>query len=281
MSSGSRTRPVIPSTFCSASLDPDRSRRLDRLSHEPVQRLGAAATWVSFRFVPPPRSAPLRGLFAALLLAFSPSFWGEANVQRVYSLNALFVALASAAAFAWYRRERSTAPWFVSPSAFAASGRPTTPSWRSTRLASSFSPSSAIPAVCVGSALVAVLAFAAGLFPYLYLPLRSRADPLFDWGNPETLGASSTSSSPRLLGASLDRSARGPPRHRGGLPPGVGESFRGWSGCSRWSVPSSVRRRRSPVVAGAPRHGRQLRVMGLHGSRSDILSGTATTFPPM
>ena len=47
----------------------------------------------------PPRSA-------ALLLAFSPSFWGEANVQRVYALNALFLALATAAAFAWHRTRR-------------------------------------------------------------------------------------------------------------------------------------------------------------------------------
>jgi tetratricopeptide (TPR) repeat protein len=31
------------------------------------------------------------------------------------------------------------------------------------------------------------LAFAAGLLPYLYLPIRSRQDPVLDWGNPETL----------------------------------------------------------------------------------------------
>src|SRR6185503_4984164 len=31
------------------------------------------------------------------------------------------------------------------------------------------------------------LAFAVGLLPYLYLPIRSRADPPLDWGNPETL----------------------------------------------------------------------------------------------
>ena len=31
---------------------------------------------------------------AAWLLAFGPSFWAEANIQRVYALNALFLALA-------------------------------------------------------------------------------------------------------------------------------------------------------------------------------------------
>ena len=35
----------------------------------------------------------------------------------------------------------------------------------------------------------AAAAFAAGLLPYAYLPLRSRSDPALDWGNPETLDA--------------------------------------------------------------------------------------------
>ncbi len=34
---------------------------------------------------------PVAAATGAFLLAVSPSFWGEANVQRVYSLNALFV----------------------------------------------------------------------------------------------------------------------------------------------------------------------------------------------
>ena len=42
--------------------------------------------------------------FAALLAAFGPSFWGEANVQRVYSLEALFVVLATTAAWRWHQR---------------------------------------------------------------------------------------------------------------------------------------------------------------------------------
>ena len=46
---------------------------------------------------------PVAAATASLLLAFSPSFWGEANVQRVYALNALFVVLAAGAAFSWHR----------------------------------------------------------------------------------------------------------------------------------------------------------------------------------
>src|SRR6185436_18315615 len=40
-------------------------------------------------------------LLAVAMLAAAPSFWAEANVQRVYSLNALFVVLATAAAWRW------------------------------------------------------------------------------------------------------------------------------------------------------------------------------------
>ena len=48
-----------------------------------------------------PATAALTG---ALLFAAAPSEWGEANVQRVYTLNALFVALALWAAQSWVRR---------------------------------------------------------------------------------------------------------------------------------------------------------------------------------
>src|SRR5262245_16955257 len=42
-------------------------------------------------------------LLAALLLALGPSFWGEADVQRVYALGALFVVAATDAACRWDR----------------------------------------------------------------------------------------------------------------------------------------------------------------------------------
>jgi len=40
---------------------------------------------------------------STLILAFGPSFWSQANIQRVYSLNALFVVAVSFAALEWYR----------------------------------------------------------------------------------------------------------------------------------------------------------------------------------
>src|SRR5689334_12351952 len=36
-------------------------------------------------------AGPVAAATGALLLATSPSFWGEANVQRVYALDALFI----------------------------------------------------------------------------------------------------------------------------------------------------------------------------------------------
>ena len=47
---------------------------------------------------------PVAAVFAALLLAVAPSFWAEATIQRVYTLNALFVVLATTAAFRWAAR---------------------------------------------------------------------------------------------------------------------------------------------------------------------------------
>jgi len=125
-------------------------------------------------------------LLAALLLAFAPSFWGEANVQRVYTLGAFFVVAATWAAERWHRRRRqrdlvlafflcglgATNHTFMVPYAFAL----------------------AVFAVCVDPGILrrprtialAAGAFAIGLLPYAYLPIRSRFDPALDWGNPET-----------------------------------------------------------------------------------------------
>ena len=130
---------------------------------------------------------PVAVAFSVLLLAFSPSFWAEANVQRVYALGALFVALATAAAWRWYRRrDTSSLAW-----AFFLGG-----------LGATNHAFMAVYTVALGAAVLAREprirerprriaaaggAFLLGLLPYLYLPLRSRANPRLDWGDPETL----------------------------------------------------------------------------------------------
>jgi hypothetical protein len=134
-------------------------------------------------------AGPIAAATAGLLLAASPSFWGEANVQRVYALNAAFVVAATHAVVSW--RERPTPgrlAWlfflcglgatnhtFMAVYAVVAAGWVLATGGREGR-----SPR----ALAAGAA-----AFAVGLLPYLYLPLRSRMDPVLDWGNPETLPA--------------------------------------------------------------------------------------------
>ena len=167
----------------------------------------AAATCVVLYRVA--REAGLRilaSIFSALLLAFSPTFWAEANVQRVYSLNTFFVALATLLAFRWHRtrRPRDMALTFfvcglggtnhtvmlIYAVAFALfvvltirlrqGYGETSPKLEERRRA----PSIVLNPKTLASSAVALIA---GLLPYAYLPLRSRADPPVDWQNPESL----------------------------------------------------------------------------------------------
>jgi tetratricopeptide (TPR) repeat protein len=126
-------------------------------------------------------------LLAAGLLAFAPSYWGEANVQRVYALNAVFVAGATAAALSWWRTRHDRAlvvAFFLcglgaSNHTFMAVYAAALGLWVLT----------VDPAVIrrVGLGMKAAGAFALGLLPYAYLYFRSRAHPRLDWGRPDTL----------------------------------------------------------------------------------------------
>ena len=143
-------------------------------------------------------------LFAALTLAFSPSFWSQANVQRVYSLNAFFVVAVLACALEWHRGlavapaagRRSVPPaagrrvgWMVSAAFLAGLGAANHTVMGLVGLAVGVFALITEPrlllrprhlAACVGAGV-------AGLLPYAYLPIRSRQDPRLDWGDPETL----------------------------------------------------------------------------------------------
>jgi tetratricopeptide (TPR) repeat protein len=152
----------------------------------------AAACGTLYRLSRETRLLVPASILSALLLAFSPTFWAEANVQRVYALNAFFVAWATLLAVRWHQADEDhgrrlfpatllvaglgatnhtfMAVWAVAFFAFAVMTRPgLVQHWK--RLA------------------IGGMAFAAGLLPYLYLPIRSRQDPVLDWGNPETLGS--------------------------------------------------------------------------------------------
>ena len=132
---------------------------------------------------------PVAAATSAMLLGVSASFWAQANTQRVYSLNALFLILVVSAALSWHRSRRSQTLF----AAFLLCG-----------LGASNHPFMVFAAVAVAVFVVsreprllraprlilgALACFVAGLLPYLYLPLRSRANPRLDWGDPESLAS--------------------------------------------------------------------------------------------
>jgi hypothetical protein len=214
---------------------------------------------------------PVAAAFAALLLAVSPSVWAEATVQRVYTLNALFVVLATTLAVRWdTRRERSSlVAAFVCCGLGAANhafmaifavALAIFVGWRARR------------AVATRDALWAGVAFLAGLAPYLYLPLRSRADPPLDWGNPETLRG--------FLDVVLRRTfwARAWLERPGDLVPIAADYLRsvgrelGWAGAALAAIGAVVAPRRwggLVLLLGLVLLG-NLAALALHGSRHDL-----------
>jgi tetratricopeptide (TPR) repeat protein len=126
-------------------------------------------------------------LFSALLLAFSPSFWAEANVQRVYPLNALFVVAATAAALEWHRSRRPAALRLaVGLCALGATNHTYLGIYG---IALGLFVLLRDPSLLRRPREIAALLGVGllGLLPYAYLPLRSAQNPRLDWGNPETL----------------------------------------------------------------------------------------------
>ena len=133
---------------------------------------------------------PVASVFGASLLAVSPSYWGEANVQRVYSLNAFFVMASIAAFFEWYRcLDRRDARWLYRGFFIAGLGA-TNHTFMAVQAAAMFAAALVYePRLTTKVVRLAAIAgsFGVGLVPYLYLPLRARANPPVDWGSPETI----------------------------------------------------------------------------------------------
>ena len=129
----------------------------------------------------------------AFLFAFGASFWSQANVQRVYALNAVFVLWVALLTVRWLEHRESktltfafflcglgaTNHTFMAVEAIVVGIFVLGYTWRE------FSG----PADMFGLFTKPFVAFLAGLLPYLYLPIRSRMNPVLDWGNPETPSA--------------------------------------------------------------------------------------------
>jgi hypothetical protein len=146
---------------------------------------GGAACGVLYAIVRRAGGPAGAALTGAGLLAVAPSFWGEANVQRVYTLNALLLMVALLLAQSWQRQptpRRLAALFFVcglgaANHVFMALVALVLVPW-----AFWTHPTAHRPRDWAAAVACATL----GLSVYLYLPLRSRMDPVLDWGDPET-----------------------------------------------------------------------------------------------
>jgi len=125
---------------------------------------------------------------AAAMLALSPSFWSQANVQRVYSLNALFVVLTLLVFVEWQRsphRRRFFLLFLVA--GLGASNHTVMGLIGLTVAACAWWSRPACRRLADWG--FAALGFGLGLTPYLFLMFRSRYEPRLDWGDPESLSA--------------------------------------------------------------------------------------------
>jgi hypothetical protein len=209
----------------------------------------AGACAVLYRLCHIARLGTIAAIFSTALLALSPSFWSQANIQRVYALGALFVLLATAAAWRWH--EHRSGP----------------------RLALSFflCGLGATNHTFMVIYAAAATAFALGLLPYAYLPLRSRADPALDWGDPETLEAFLNVVLRRdFWGRAWIESPADLVQIAGDYLWSLGAEF-AWVGCGFALVGLVAGWRRGwPVVLPMLVMFGNLISVGLHGSRSDI-----------
>jgi tetratricopeptide (TPR) repeat protein len=133
------------------------------------------------------KSAAWAAAGTVLLFGLGPTFWGNAGETEVYTLNVFFLALILLCAVRWSASRNEA--WLYAGALFSGLGlgnhgamvfalpglliyffgHSRTDTWRRLFLMAFF--------------------FLLGLSVYLYLPLRSAADPTFDWGNSETWSA--------------------------------------------------------------------------------------------
>ncbi len=123
---------------------------------------------------------------AGLALAFSREFWEQAVIAEVYTLNALCVAASLLLLFTWYRTRADRHLYALAVLYGLSLGNHGT-----------FVLLGPVFALFVFVAdrpwrwglyaRLTALAAVACFLVYLYLPLRSMANPAIDWGNPETL----------------------------------------------------------------------------------------------
>jgi tetratricopeptide (TPR) repeat protein len=123
---------------------------------------------------------------AALSFAFSREFWEQSVIAEVYTLNAFFTILCVCLLVIW-SRSRSNAIIYVLTTIYGLSLSNHSSMYLLgpvflvyvVALQPSILKQYRLLLICAGL-------FTIGLLVHLYLPIRSRANPPMDWGNPET-----------------------------------------------------------------------------------------------
>ena len=143
---------------------------------------GAAAVGVAALLVAALFPGSGWALFGVVFFAFSPAFWRLSQVSEMYSLNALFAALLFYAAHG-LRASPARAVYFISFVCGLAFGNHQTV----------LLVMPGIAWIIVGTRFsarhyfYALSFFLLGASVYLFLPLRSLAHPLLEWGEPKSL----------------------------------------------------------------------------------------------
>lgn len=124
----------------------------------------------------------LGAAIGALLLAFSPLFWGHSLVAEVYALLLFFMALVLWLILRWRDGE---GPLWLAALAFGLG--------MGNHITLGFMAPLILLLLWDGrerlswrGVLFAAIALMAGLLVYVYLPLRASADPIVNWGDPST-----------------------------------------------------------------------------------------------
>ena len=128
----------------------------------------------------------IAALAGALSLAFSLEFWEQSVIAEVYSLNALITAACMLLLILW-GESRQNRLVYLAGFLFGAG-------LANHHVLLLCAPAFAVYVVAIAGLrwgawtmhLITLALALAGLSIYLYLPIRSMANPAMDWGNPET-----------------------------------------------------------------------------------------------
>ena len=123
---------------------------------------------------------------AALVWAFSGTLWSQSVITEVYGLNALLCSLLIWAFVKWHHSQEKR--WLLWASLFFGLGMSNHHTIAFVALALGVWALTLKPALLKDWKLIglSLAAFVLGLMPYLYLPIRARANPPMNWGNPAT-----------------------------------------------------------------------------------------------